>query len=157
MLLPFFKWCEASAIGNGIRSSFWMFPAIEAVHLLALAAIGGAVLLVDLRLFGWGLRNQTVAKVARDAQPIFVGSLLVMLSTGVLLFLSESVKCYYSTAFWWKMTFLALSIVYAFTVKQKVTLADEARVGPVWSKVVAFVSLAMWFAVGAGGRWIGFS
>jgi hypothetical protein len=157
MLLPFFKWCEASGIGNYIRSSFWMFPAIEAVHLLALAAIGGAVLLVDLRLFGWGLRNQPVAKVAREAQPIFVGSLLVMLSTGILLFLSESVKCYYSTAFWWKMTFLALSIVYAFTVKRRVTLADEARVGPVWSKVVAFVSLAMWFAVGAGGRWIGFS
>ena len=38
-----------------------------------------------------------------------------------------------------------------------VTLADEARVGPVWSKLVAIVSLAMWFAVGAGGRWIGFS
>ena len=79
MLLPFFKWCEASAIGNGIRASFWMFPAIEAVHLLALAAIGGAVLIVDLRLFGFGLRGQPVAKVARDAQPIFIGSLLVML------------------------------------------------------------------------------
>ena len=157
MLLPFFQWCEASGIGTGIRASFWLFPAIEAVHLLALAAIGGAVLLVDLRLFGWGLRSQPVAKVARDAQPIFVGSLLVMLSTGTLLFLSESVKCYYSNAFWWKMTFLTLSILYAFTVKRRVTLADEARVGPVWSKVVAIVSLVMWFGVGAGGRWIGFS
>ena len=157
MLLPFFQWCEASGIGAGIRASFWLFPAIEAVHLLALAAIGGAVLLVDLRLFGWGLRSQPVAKVARDAQPIFVGSLLVMLSTGTLLFLSESVKCYYSNAFWWKMTFLTLSILYAFTVKRRVTLADEARVGPVWSKVVAIVSLVMWFGVGAGGRWIGFS
>lgn len=157
MLLPYFKWCEASAIGNGIRASFWLFPVIEATHLLALSVIGGAVLMVDLRLFGYGLRRQTVADVAREAQPWFVGSLLVMLTTGMLLFLSEAVKCYYSDAFWWKMTFLFLSIVFAFTIQRRVTQADEARVGPVWSKVVAVISLVMWFGVGAGGRWIGFS
>jgi len=157
MLLPYFKWCEATSIGAGIRDSLWLFPAIEAVHLIALAVIGGAVLMVDLRLLGFGLRDQPVAKVAREAQPWLVGSLLVMLSTGVLMFLSEAVKCYYSSAFWWKMTFLGLSIAFAFTVRRRVTLMDQTRVGPFWSKVVALVSLTMWLGVGAGGRWIGFS
>jgi hypothetical protein len=31
----------------------WAFAAFEAVHLLALAVIGGAVLVVDLRTLGW--------------------------------------------------------------------------------------------------------
>jgi hypothetical protein len=157
MLLPFFKACEASWIGNHIRASQWLFPAIEAVHLIALAVIGGAVLLVDLRLLGFGLRDQPVARVARSAQPWLIGSLLVMIATGLLMFLSESVKCYYSDAFWWKMAFLASSIVFAFTVRRWVTLAEEARIAPLWSKAVALTSLMLWFGVGAGGRWIGFS
>jgi len=36
-------------------------------------------------------------------------------------------------------------------------LADETRLNPVWSKVVALVSLSLWTGVGIGGRWIGFS
>jgi hypothetical protein len=156
-LLPFFQWCEASAVGTAIRTSPWAFAVIESVHLLGLAAIGGAVLLVDLRLLGLGLRRQPVAQVARDAQPWLVGSLVVMLSTGVALFLSESIKCYYSTPFWVKMTSLLLAIVFTFTVRRKVALADAVRMRPIWQKVVALVSLALWFSVGASGRWIGFS
>jgi len=38
-----------------------------------------------------------------------------------------------------------------------VTLAGEDRVPPIVMKLVALVSLALWFGVGAGGRWIGFS
>jgi hypothetical protein len=156
-LLPFFQWCEASAIGTAIRSSTWAFAVIESVHLLALAAIGGAVLVVDLRLLGWGLRRQTVAEVARDAYPWLVGSLVVMLVTGISLFLSESVKCYYSTPFWWKMSSLALAMIFAFTVRRRVTMSEDARVRPIYLKLVALVSLTLWFGVGAGGRWIGFS
>ena len=155
-MLPFFQWCEASTIGSAIRQSTWAFAVIESVHLLALAAIGGAVLVVDLRLLGWGLRRQTVAEVARDAYPWFVGSLIVMLVTGVSLFLSESVKCYYSTSFWWKMSSLALAMIFAFTIRRRATTTD-VHVRPIYLKLVALVSLTLWFGVGVGGRWIGFS
>src|SRR5438876_4662217 len=97
-LLPLFQWCEASAVGSAIRTSPWAFAVIESIHLLGLAAIGGAVLVVDLRLLGLGLRGQRVADLARDVEPWLVGSVAVMLTTGVSLFLSEAVKCYYSTA-----------------------------------------------------------
>ena len=155
-LLPFFEWCEATAVGEAIRNSLWLFPVIESVHLLALALIGGAVLVVDLRLLGLGLRRQPVAQIARDAQPWLIGSLAMMLITGILLFLSESIKCYYSPPFWYKMTFLPLAILFALTVRRKVAAADERRVGPLWGKLVALVSLGLWFGVGFSGRWIAF-
>jgi hypothetical protein len=156
-LLPFFAWCENSALGGTIRSSSWLFPVIEAFHLLGLAVIGGAVLVVDLRLFGFGLRRQPVAQLAQDAQRWLIISLMVMIATGSLLFTSEAIKCYYHPAFWVKMTSLFLAIVFTFTVRRKVAMADETRVGPLWSKLVASISVTLWAGVGIGGRWIGFS
>ena len=156
-LLPFFEWCENTAVGDAIRSSLWLFPVIESVHLLMLALIGGAVLILDLRLLGLVFRRQPVARVARDTQPWLIVSLAVMLPTGLLLFLSESKKCYYSDAFWAKMAALALAMLFTFTVRRKVAAAGEKRVRGIWLKLVALVSLALWSTVGAAGRWIGFS
>ena len=156
-LLPLFEWCENAGIGEAIRISTWLFPVIEGIHLLGLCVIGGAILLVDMRLLGLGLRRQPVAELARDSRPFLIGSLAVMLVTGPLLFSSEAVKCYYSTAFWFKMTSLALAIIFTFTVRQRVTLADEGRISAIKAKIVALVSLALWSGVGWGGRWIGFS
>ena len=156
MLLPFFEWCEATTIGQAIRESLWLFPVIESIHLLGLAMIGGALLVVDLRLLGFGLTHQPVALLARSAHPWLVGSLAVMLTTGISLFLSESIRCYYSPPFWTKMELLLVAILFTFTVRRKVALADEKRVGPIWGRVVAFVSLALWFGVGFSGRWIAF-
>jgi hypothetical protein len=58
---PFFVWAEASGLGTMVRDSIWQFAAVEAVHLLALAVIGGAVLIVDLRLLGLTLQRQSVS------------------------------------------------------------------------------------------------
>jgi len=157
MLLPFFEWCEGTMIGAGIRDSVWLFPVIESLHLLAFAMIGGVVLLVDFRLFGLGLTREPVAEVGRAVQPWLLASLSVMVVTGVLLFLSEAVKCYSSNPFWVKIAALFLAILFTFTVRRKVVTADEARVGPFWSKLVALISLVLWGTVAWAGRWIGFS
>jgi hypothetical protein len=156
-LLPFFQWCEATTLGTMIRESPWAFAVIESVHLLALSVIGGSVLLVDLRLLGWGLRRQSIRDLARDAQPWLNASLVVMLVTGVGLFLSEPTKCYYSTPFWVKMWSLLFAIIYTYTFRRRVLTRDDSMIAPMFGKLVALVSLALWFGVGAGGRWIGFS
>jgi len=157
MLLSYFKWIEDSGIGHEIRSSNWLFPVIEAFHLMGLAILGGVVLIVDMRLFGIGLREQPVARLARDVQAWLVGSLALMLITGPLLFMSESVKCYYSEAFWLKMAFLLTAIIYTFTWHRKiVTSTDERAISPFSAKVSAIVSVLLWAGVGAGGRLIGF-
>jgi hypothetical protein len=157
MLLPYFQAIENGPIGATIRDSLWLFPFVEAFHLLALAVIGGAVLLVDFRLLGLGLKRQPVAELARDAQPWLVGSLLFMIASGVPLFMSEAIKCYYSFAFWTKMTALALAIIYTFTIRRRVAMADETRISPAVARAVGAISILLWSTVGWGGRWIGFS
>ena len=156
-LLPFIEWVAASPLSKAISTSTWAFAVIESIHLLALSVIGGAVLIVDLKLLGFGIRTQTLAEVARDAQKWFLGSWTVMIVTGLLLFWSEPQKLYYSTPFAVKMVCLLLGTIFALTVRRKVALAGEGRVPALVMKLVAIVSLALWFGVGAGGRWIGFS
>ena len=156
-VLAAFTWLENTGAGAAIRASPWLFPVVEALHLVGLASIGGAVLVVDLRLLGLGLREQSVARVARAAQPWMTGSLVVMLASGVLLFLSEAVKCYNSFAFWVKMASLALAIVFAYTVRRRVAAADPVAVSPIGRRVVGATSLLLWAGVAWGGRWIGFS
>jgi hypothetical protein len=156
-MLAVFEWLENTGIGQAIRGSVWLFPVIEAFHLVALAALGGAVLLVDLRLFRAALKNQPATQVAEDARPWFLGSLAIILISGVLLFLSEAVKCYYSVAFWVKMSCLAAGILFALTVRAGFIRSGRAESSPALAKVVAAVSVLLWFGVAAGGRWIGFS
>jgi uncharacterized membrane protein YhdT len=155
-LLDIFQWCEQSVIGETIRNSVWLFPMIEAFHLVGLGVTAGAVLVVDLRLLGVGLRQHPVEQLAEDAQPWLMGSLILMFSSGIPLFLSEATKCYYSFAFWVKMTCLFLVIVFTFTVRRRVAMRGTST-PPIRSKLAALVSLALWFGVGWGGRWIGFS
>jgi hypothetical protein len=156
-LLPFFQWCEESGIGRTIRESVWAFAVIESVHLLALATMGGAVLLVDMRLLNLGLRQRPVAELARDARPFMNAGLVVLILSGLGLFLSESVKCYYSTPFRVKIATLAVAALYAYTLRNRVALDEGGRFGAGTKMLVGLVSLALWFVVAASGRWIGFS
>jgi uncharacterized membrane protein YhdT len=156
-LLPFFQWCYQTPVGETIRESTWLFPVIEAVHLLGLGLTAGAVLLVDLRLLGTGLTRQPVAQLWSSAQPWLLGSLALMLASGFPLFLSESMKCYYSIPFWIKMTCLLLALLFTFTILRRVVLTGVASERPLLGRATALLSLSLWFGVAWGGRWIGFS
>lgn len=157
MLLPLFESLEASAIGEAVRGSLWLFPVVEACHLVGLAVIGGAILVVDFRLLGLTLRSHPVSRLARDMQPWVVGSLVVMILSGIPLFLSEAIKCYYSFAFWTKMTALLGAVIFTFTLRRAVAGAPDGRFPPAWNRAVGLTSIALWSTVGWGGRWIGFS
>jgi hypothetical protein len=156
MLLPFFQWCEAMWLGNAIRSSLWLFPVIEAVHLLGLCVLGGTVILVDLRMLGLGLGRHSIAQLARETRPWLVASLVLMLATGTALFLSESVKCYYSQSFWVKIVTIPIAILFTFTVRDWTTRAGGLDATG-RTRMVALASLTLWFVIAAAGRWIGFS
>jgi hypothetical protein len=156
-LLPFFQWCYQTPIGEGIRESTWLFPVIEAFHLIGLGLTAGAVLIVDLRLLGVGLSKQPVAQLSAGAEPWLLGSLTLMLSSGIPLFLSEAIKCYYSFPFWVKMTSLLLALLFTFTVRRRVTRIGLNSERPLPGRLTALISLGLWFGVAWGGRWIGFS
>lgn len=155
-LLPLFQWCEESGIGKTVRESVWAFAVIESTHLLSLVILGGTVLLVDLRILNLGLRGRSVSELARETKPFARIGLVVLILSGLALFSSEAVKCYYSYPFWVKMSALAAALIFTYTVHNRVALsADDRSNGG--RTMVALVSLALWFVVAASGRWIGFS
>ena len=154
-LLPLFEWFEATALGTAVRESIYAFPLIESVHLLGLSLLGGSLLLVDLRMLGAGLKRQKIGDLARHVRPWLIGAVLVMFATGIPLFLSEAIKCFYNTSFWVKITALPVALVYTFTVRERVA---KKETDTSWrSRLVGLVSIAIWFTVAAAGRWIGFS
>jgi hypothetical protein len=157
MLLPLFESLEASAIGEFIRTSQWLFPAIECVHLLGLVVLGAAVLLVDLRLVGLLLARQPVREVGDSGHRLMLWGVAVMIATGVPLFLSEAIKCYYSQAFWVKITTLVPALVFALTVRRRVAASREGERSRAALVLTGAMSMALWFTVAAAGRWIGFS
>jgi hypothetical protein len=157
MLLPLFESLEASAIGEFIRTSQWLFPAIECVHLLGLVMLGAAVLLVDLRLVGVLLPRQPVREVGDSGHRLLLWGVAVMIATGVPLFLSEAIKCYYSQAFWVKITTLVPALLFALTVRRRVAASGEGERSRATLALTGAVSMALWFTVAAAGRWIGFS
>ena len=153
----FFQWIEHSWLGTSVNNSLWAFAAFEAVHLLALAVIGGAVLVVDLRLLGFVFQRQKVNDLARVAQPWFLWSLFGMLLTGFLLFLSLAASKYYvHTYFWVKMYFLAAAMIFSFTIRQWLIMGDEARANSALAKLVAIVSIFLGAGVGFAGKAIGY-
>ena len=155
MLLPFFEWAEATTLGRIVRESLWLFPVLEAIHLVGLALLGGALLIVDLRLLGVGLKGSTIEKIDRHARPWLLMAVAILLSTGVLLFLSEAIKCYYNTAFWVKIATLPFALLFTFAVRER--FARRALYTSAFSQWVGSADLLLWFIVAAGGRWIGFS
>ena len=154
-VLAFFEWCESTGLGLMVRESVWLFPVIEAVHLLGLSLLGGAIFLVDLRLLGAGLTRTPAALLARQVRPWLTAAVVVMISTGVLLFLSEAVKCYYSQAFWVKITTFPVALAFTYALRQRV--AEDDGTTRATAVLTGTASIALWFVVAAAGRWIGFS
>jgi hypothetical protein len=151
-----FEWFEMTGPGVVVRESIWLFPVLEAVHLVGLCLLGGTVLLVDLRMLGLTMRQQTAAALAEQMRPWLVSALGVLIVTGVLLFLSEAVKCYYNQSFWVKMTALPIALAFTFLVRERFARKEELDTNGT-TKVIAIVSMTLWFTVAAAGRWIGFS
>ena len=145
-----------SPLGLAVRDSIWLFPVIESGHLLALSVLGGAVLVVDLRLLGVGLTGKSIDYVWGQARPFFWAALLGMVATGIPLFLSEAVKCYFSDAFWVKMAALGLALVFTFGVRNRL-IQGAGVLTRSQRYAIAASSMALWLLVAAAGRWIGFS
>ena len=63
------------------RESLWLFAVTQSLHLVAITTFVGAILIVDLRLLGWGVVGQSRAALARSAQRILLWAGLAVLTT----------------------------------------------------------------------------
>ena len=155
-LINIFHWFEATSIGTFGRRSAYFFPAVEVVHLLGLTLLLGTVLVLNLKLMSVIMPHQSVSQIARATTPLLLIGAGLALASGLLLFLSEAVKCYYNTAFWYKMALLSFGIVFQLAVQPKLakTAASSASTGLL--KCTAAAALTLWFGVAIAGRAIAF-
>ena len=144
MLEPFFQWMNDLAVSKAIGESIWIFPLVQAIHLVFLALFVGSLLIVDLRLLGLGMREQSVAKVARDARPWMIVGLIGLVVTGMPQLMQNAMREYFSEYFWIKMYVLPVAVIYTFTIRHRVAMADESRVAPAMSKLAGLASILLW-------------
>ncbi|HEX5228150.1 MAG TPA: DUF6644 family protein [Bryobacteraceae bacterium] len=154
-IAPFFQWCDNTFISQMIRNSKFAFPIIENFHLFALTVLLGSLVVLSLRQFGVIYKTQPISEVASALRPWNLWSLAVMLLSGILLFLSEAMKCFTNTSFRVKMIFLFAALIFQFTVYNRAA-ASEGKVAGAGGKIAAAVALCLWFGVGLAGRAIGF-
>jgi len=129
-LLELSRWLQDTSLRLDLSQSTWAVPIIGAIHVLAIAWFGGAVLLPDpardnvLRRFRW------------------IG-LSILLFTGALLFWSQPLRLYYSQFFRLKMAFLVVIGLSALL---------PARHG----RLAMVLSLALWAGVVLTSRGIAY-
>lgn len=154
-LLHLFQWFDATPISVVIRESTYIFPIVEVLHLFGLTMLLGTVTVMDLRMLGVGMRRQSVSEVAGQLTPWFIGGVLVTILSGILLFLSEAMKCYGNAAFPYKMYFLLGAIVLYFVAQRRVALPNS-KMSPAQLRIIAVLSLILWYGVAVAGRAIAF-
>jgi len=154
-LISFFQWCDNTLVSQAIRNSQVAFPIIENFHLFALTVLLGSLVVLARRQFGLVYNTQPISEVASALRPWSRWSLAVMLASGILLFMSEAMKCYGNTSFRVKMLFLFAALLFQFTIYNR-TVASEDKVAPAGGSIAAAVALCLWFGVGLAGRSIGF-
>jgi hypothetical protein len=151
MIRAVFLWLARTPLGLYMRDSTHGFAAVEAVHLLGLAALGGVVVLFSLGVLKVSLAGQTTAATVRGLYPVFLFSLTLMLATGVLLVASKPLRYYLSDAFRLKMALLILGVTLFLFLHHRLKTAAPARL----DQVFAVVLLVLWLGVGLAGRFIG--
>jgi len=153
MIYGLFNWANETWWGTLIRQSIWGFAIIETVHLFGLMLLLGSVFLISMRLLGLMMAKRPANEVAEDIHAWLLIGLVLMLTSGVLLWASEAVRMYSSPWFWLKMAFLLASLIFQFTLYRKAT---RKGANPVLQKLTGLFALILWFGVGLWGRAIGF-
>jgi hypothetical protein len=144
-LLQALVWLGQSPVGAYMQRSTYAFEVAEMVHLLGLAGLGGGILIIDLCVLGFGIRNKPAAGLVRELTPYLVGCLSTSVASGVLLLAAEPLKCYYNAAFRVKMILLIAAVLFSMFVQRPLLQ---------W-RITAAMSLLIWLGVGVAGRAIG--
>jgi hypothetical protein len=156
----FFGWLENTAIGESIRTSVWLFPAIESIHVLAIVFVVGSIARVDLRLLGIIMRDRPITQVSDEFLPWTWSSFLVAVITGLLLFTSAAVRYVGIIYFDVKMILIALAglnmLYFHFFVYKDVAQWDLHVRPPAMVRIAGALSLIFWIGVITTGRFIGF-
>src|SRR5215470_2696525 len=104
MLLSFALWVQGTEFFTNLRGSSYVYPAILALHMVAVALFGGMILMTDMRLLGWAMSSRPVSDVVDQLRmPKRIGFALAA-TCGVLMSFCKAEEYYYNAFFWTKMS-----------------------------------------------------
>ena len=155
------QWVEATSVATAIRENEALFPWIESVHVLAITLVIGSISIVDLRLLGVTSLDRAVSRLMGDVLPFTWGAFVVAAITGALLFASNAATYGHNFFFLGKMILIALADInmaaFHFFVGRDIGRWGSAAQVPFAAKTAGALSLSIWIAVVAFGRWMGFT
>jgi hypothetical protein len=161
VLDAFLQSLQDTSVATAIREDESLFPWLEGAHVLALTLVIGSIAVVDLRLIGLTSRDRGVAQTMAAVLPITWSAFVCAVITGALLFSSNATTYGHNTCFQIKMALIASAGInmgaYHLFLSRGVEAWNTAAVTPMRARIVGALSLCLWIAVVAFGRWIGFT
>jgi len=161
VLEQFLQGLQDTSIATAIREGESLFPWIECVHVLALTLVIGSIGIVDLRLVGLASRDRGVAQTTASVLPVTWTAFVLAAITGGLLFASNATTYGHNFYFQIKMALIALAgvnmAVYHLFLNSGADAWHTPAATPIRARIVGGVSLCLWIAIVAFGRWIGFT
>ena len=156
----FVDWLSQTPLSLAIQTREWIIPTIQSVHLVAIAVVMGSVFMIELRLWGWAGRDQTVSETTARFGPWLIGALGVLLVTGAVMVIGEPERELLALSFWLKMSLVAIGTIVAIAFQRAVERRDRAWEPAVVDrrriKAAAFVVLLIWLGVIVLGRLIAY-
>lgn len=148
---------EASPLGHWMRTDPWAYPSANVLHVLGLTLLVGPILLLDLRLLGWG-RAFPITATARLLTAWSAAGLLVMIASGTALFAADAAALAANPVMQWKLALigagLANAVAFRWRWSRRLEHWDLER--PMLGRVQALASMALWLAVPVAGRLIAY-
>ena len=141
-------------VSVALNSAEWIFPACELFHIVGFGISIGTVALVDLSLLGVEFKPKGTPALLKATAPWTLIALVVVLTAGLVLFLTNPIHYVYNSAFRLKMITLLIAIVFNYTIHRKV--ASSGILTQPTAMLVALTSLALWLCVVASGLFIAF-
>jgi len=146
---------ERLPLAVAMRHELWLYPAVEIVHILGFVMLVGSILVLDLRLLGLS-NGIPVRALARHVLPWTFGALLLIVPSGLLMFIAHAGDLVGNTAFVVKMSLLFCAginaAVFHTGVFRTAATWDSGTAVPVPAKFHAVISLMIWIGVLACGR-----
>lgn len=137
-----------------------LFPWIETVHVIAIVAVVGTISVVDLRLLGVKAHVPSARRLMAQLLPVTWLVFAIALVSGLLMFASKATTYAANGPFQAKMILLVLAglnmALFHAVAHRDIAAWDLGRPPPA-ARLAGAVSLTLWCAVLACGRWIGFT
>jgi hypothetical protein len=153
-------WLEQTRLSQAIQVMDWVVPTVQTVHILAIAVVAGAALMIDLRLIGVLGTDQPVRRVSSRFLPFLWWALLVLLLTGAIMIVGEPTRSLKNPAFQLKMALLIAALVvtglFQILLRRNAAFGDSRNGRQAVATALAVCSLLLWSGIIFAGRWIAY-